>query len=120
MKVALTLAAALACGAAFAQAPVGTIERPPAELHPAQSGGEAQATGEMRADMRMMMDANQDGMISRSEWDGYHTRMWSSMRADPTGNVAWAEVNTRMMGNVQGGPVGVGGTVGAKGNATPK
>ena len=119
MKLALTLAAALACGAAFAQAPAGVVERPAAQQNPNTAGGQAQAKGEMRADMRMMMDSNKDGMISRSEWDTYHGKMWSSMKADKRGYVAWDEVNTRMMG-ATGGPVGKGGMVGDNGSATPK
>jgi hypothetical protein len=45
--------------------------------------------------------------------------MWSSMKADKRGHVAWDEVNTRVMGSF-GGPVGKGGMVGHGGSSTPK
>lgn len=115
----ILVAAAMACGSAFAQAPAGTVQRPAEELNPNRSGGQAQVTGEVRNDMRKLMDSNSDGMVSRSEWDSYHGNVWSSMRADPQGNVPWADVNTRMMG-ATGGPVGKGGVVGDNGSATPK
>ena len=41
------------------------------------------------------------------------------MKVDKHGNVAWTEVNTRMMG-IYGGPTGKGGMVGDSGSATPK
>jgi hypothetical protein len=126
MKLKLTLiVAALACGGAFAQAPAGTVARPAQEQNPNMSGGVAQQRGEMRNDMRTgmdhsAMDMNRDGMISQKEWNDYHASMWRDMKADKKGMVPWADVNTRMMGNAQGGPVGIGGQVGANGSSTPK
>ena len=121
------ITATLACGAAFAQAPVGTTSRPPQEIAPSMSGGVAQQRGEMRNDARTgagmdhsAMDANKDGMVSQKEWNEYHSGMWRSMNADKSGKVAWNDVHTRMMGGV-GGPVGVtGGQSGNGQGGTPK
>ena len=114
---------ALACGSVFAQAPAGTT-RPAQEANPNASGGVAQARAGERNDAQVMadhsaMDTNKDGMVSRKEWDAYHGGMWSSMKADKSGNVSWADVNTRMMGGA-GGPVGKGGQTGGAQGGTPK
>lgn len=123
-----TLAAlALACGAAFAQAPAGTLPRPAQESNPNASGGVAQARAGARNDAQVMgdhsaMDANRDGMVSQKEWNTYYNDMWRSMKADKSGHVPWADVNTRMMGGA-GGPVGSAGKGGQAGGAqggTPK
>ena len=117
----VTLAAALACGAALAQAPSGTVARPSQESNPNASGGIAQQKGEMNAqakgkDMGMgmgasstavmghkAMDANGDGFITRKEWNAYHGKMWSGMKAEKQG-VPWATVETNMgMVGGQGG-----------------
>ena len=123
--------AALACGAAFAQAPAGVVATPSAEsspnasggapaakadmkvdtrkatgstlsapnpvagmggaapsekINPSASGGAAAARAEMKVDARMHntamagMDANGDGMVSKREWDRYHSSMWGKMK----------------------------------------
>jgi hypothetical protein len=126
MRFTLTLlGAVLACGTAMAQAPAG-VGKAAQEINPNVSGGVAQQRGEMRNDMRTggmvdhsMMDANKDGMVSQKEWNTYQNSMWRSMKADKKGNVAWSEVNTRMMGGA-GGPVGSGGQQGAGQGGTPK
>lgn len=55
------------------------------------TNGKAMAKGEMNADarragdssdMKMVMDTNGDGMISRKEYDAYHANMWKSMKAN--------------------------------------
>jgi hypothetical protein len=121
------IVAALACGSALAQAPAGTLERPAHQQDPTMSGGVAQQRGETRNDARTgmgmdhsAMDANKDGMVSQKEWNSYHGNMWRSMNADKKGMVSWNDVNTRMMGNAQGGPVGKGGQIDTNGSATPK
>jgi hypothetical protein len=129
MKLKLTLIALAAVSAtAFAQAPAGTLSRPAQESNPNMSGGVAQQRGDARNDMRTgmadhsAMDTNKDGMISQKEWNAYHNNMWRSMKADKKGNVAWSDVNTRMMGGA-GGPVGAAGKGGMAGEGqggTPK
>jgi hypothetical protein len=120
MKVTLTLiAAALACGAAFAQAPAGTA-RPSQEANPNASGGAAQAAGGAKVDARAgtgmggagsatatmgasPMDVNGDGMISRKEWDAYHGKRWGSMKPNKQGMVPWADVDASMRNPAYGG-----------------
>jgi hypothetical protein len=125
MRFTLTFVSAiLACGSVLAQAPAGAGNRTAQESNPNMSGGAAQQRGEMRNDARTMMDhsamdTNRDGMVSQREWNAYHNSMWRSMKADKKGNVAWSDVNTRMMGGA-GGPVGVGGQQGSGQGGTPK
>jgi hypothetical protein len=128
MRYTLTfIGAVLACTSALAQAPAG-VGKQAQENNPNMSGGAAQARGEMKNDIRTgsrdhsAMDANKDGMVSQKEWNAYHNGMWRSMKADKKGNVAWSDVNTRMMGGA-GGPVGAagkGGTAGEGQGGTPK
>ena len=116
MKQKLLLAlAALACSAAFAQAPPGTVARPSQESNPTASGGAPSAKAQMKVDAKKgmagdssampmaggagsmpmaagggmgmgmgmdmkAMDTNGDGMISKKEWDSYHSMMWSKMK----------------------------------------
>lgn len=126
----LTLAA-LACSAAFAQAPAGVVATPSANSNPIASGGAPAAKAEMnvdskkaagstlsapnpvagmggaaptqqinpsasggtpqaKADMKVSartnanamgsMDTNGDGMVSKREWDRYHSGMWGKMK----------------------------------------
>jgi hypothetical protein len=112
----VTLAAALACGTAFAQAPAGTVARPSNQQNPNASGGQPQAKGEVNAQAKgkdsgatttasatmghKAMDANGDGFVTRKEWDTYHGKMWSGMKGEKRG-VPWATVESGMMG--QGG-----------------
>ena len=117
MKSTLILAAvAMACGAAFAQAPAGVTKTSPQEQNPNASGGKAQAKGEINAQAKgkdagmsasvgagatmghKAMDLNGDGFISRKEWDSYHGKMWGGMKADKRGMVPWADVEARMKG----------------------
>ena len=117
MKQKLLLAlAALACSAAFAQAPPGTVARPSQESNPTASGGAPSGKAQMKVDAKKgmagdsgaampmagggnsmpmatgggmgmgmgmdmkAMDTNGDGMISKKEWDSYHSMMWSKMK----------------------------------------
>ena len=66
--------------------------------------GKAATKGEMNADarragdssdMKMVMDTNGDGMISRKEYDAYHANMWKSMKANK-GMVPQADMQTRL------------------------
>ena len=65
--------------------------KPSAEMNPSASGGKAAETAEMRVDTRLM-DSNKDGMVSRAEWDAYHTNMWSSMKPKNAG-VSTADID---------------------------
>ncbi|MDB5857544.1 MAG: hypothetical protein JWQ76_1233 [Ramlibacter sp.] len=114
MKSALILAAAaLACGAALAQAPAGVVKTPSQESNPNVSGGKAQAKGEMNAETKgsmasagatatmggyKAMDANGDGYVSRKEWNDYHGKMWGTMKPNKRGMVPWADVEAKMKG----------------------
>ena len=63
----------------------------------------AAAKGEMNADARkggdsklkMAMDTNGDGMISRKEYDAYHAVMWKGMKHH-RGMVSEVDVQTRL------------------------
>ena len=139
----LTLAA-LACGAAFAQAPAGVVAKPSAEsspnaapgtpaakaemkvdtkkangstlsapnpvagmggaapsekINPSASGGSPAARAEMKVDTRksgeMTMDANGDGMVSKREWDRYHSGMWGKMKTK-NGMMSMADMEAQM------------------------
>lgn len=64
---------------------------PAAERSPSESGGKAATTAENRVNTRLM-DANGDGMVSRKEWDAYHTNAWNSMKPKNTG-VSTADID---------------------------
>lgn len=64
---------------------------PVAEINPSASGGKAAAKAEARVGARLM-DANGDGMVSRAEWDAYHTSAWNNMKPTGTG-VSTADVD---------------------------
>ena len=115
MKQTLILAAAaLACTAAFAQAPPGVVTRPSQETNPTASGGTPAAKAEAKVDAKKTampmaaggstasmgmkaMDTNGDGMISKKEWDSYHSGMWSRMKSKK-GMMPMAEVEAMMKG----------------------
>lgn len=123
-KIPILFAVAMACGAVLAQAPAGTT-RPPQELNPNSSGGQAQTKGAMNNDAKTggmsasagttadqttamgnnRMDRNNDGMISRAEWNAYHGKAWSSMKPNKQGMVPWTDVQSGM-----GASAGQGGT----------
>lgn len=101
-KLLLITAMALAAGTAFAQAPAGTLSKPPAESNPTDASGKAGAKAQMKVDAKtsatptagdaamkgaamQTMDTNGDGMISRREYDRYHSMMWKKM--NPTKNM---------------------------------
>ena len=64
---------------------------PVAEINPSASGGKAAAKADARVNARLM-DTNSDGMVSRQEWDTYHSSAWNSMK--PTGSgVSTADVD---------------------------
>lgn len=136
--------ATLACGAALAQAPAGTLNRPAAEVSPAAAAGaagvaaqnkvDARTAGSMqmppsqtapmgnadasakinpvaatgapgaKAQMRVearKMDANGDGMVSRAEWDRYHSDMWSGMKSmEKNGLISTADIDAYNRGAV--------------------
>lgn len=64
---------------------------PVAEINPSASGGKAAATAQSRVNARLM-DHNGDGMVSRQEWDSYHTSAWNSLRPTNTG-VSTADID---------------------------
>ena len=47
------------------------------------------------SDMKMVMDTNGDGMISRKEYDAYHAGMWKGMKTNK-GMVSQADMQTRL------------------------
>ena len=122
MKQTLILAAAaLACTAAFAQAPPGVVTRPSQETNPTASGGTPAAKADMKVDAKKAampmaagaampmaaggstasmgmkaMDTNGDGMISKKEWDSYHSGMWSRMKSK-NGMMPMADVEAMLM-----------------------
>ena len=72
-------------------APANPAGAPVAEIKPSASGGKAAAKAEARVGARLM-DSNGDGMVSRAEWDAYHTAAWNNMK--PTGSgVSTADVD---------------------------
>ena len=115
MKQTLILAAAaLACTAAFAQAPPGVVTRPSQETNPLAAGGAPASKADMKVDAKKAampmaaggstasmgmkaMDTNGDGMISKKEWDSYHSGMWSRMKAK-NGMMPIADVEAMMKG----------------------
>lgn len=116
MKQSVFLATfALACSAAFAQAPASPASpaakdaMPPAGagMQPGGAmgaGGHSMAQGgmggaHMGMDMKAMkaMDANSDGMISKKEFDGHHQAMWKKMKSK-NGMVSIADMEAMMQG----------------------
>ena len=97
----LTLAA-LACTAAFAQAPTGVVATPSAQANPTASGGTPAAKAEMKVDAKLnntamnSMDTNGDGMVSSREWNRYQTAMWKSMKPAKNGMVPMTDVEMMM------------------------
>jgi hypothetical protein len=57
---------------------------PVAEINPSASGGKAAATADMRVNVRLM-DTNGDGMVSRAEWDAYHSKTWNQLQPTNAG-----------------------------------
>ena len=103
---------ALAGASAFAQAPRGTLERPPHQVNPVQSGGSPASKGEARKEQRQhagmdmsvkAMDANGDGKVSRKEYDDYHRKFWSRMQPRD-GMVSMDEMRSNMDAMMRGGP----------------
>ena len=75
------------------------------QINPSASGGQSAATAEMKVDARKdanasaAMDTNGDGMISKKEWDRYHSGMWGKMKMkSKNGMVPWADVDAMMKG----------------------
>ena len=64
---------------------------PPAEINPTAAGGKAAATAQSRVNTRLM-DTNGDRMVSRQEWDAYHSSAWSNMHPTNTG-VSTADID---------------------------
>jgi hypothetical protein len=98
---------ALSCGAAFAQAPAGTVEKPAQETAPAAAGGKPAAKAEAKTEAKKgetstmgagpaKMDANGDGSITKAEWDNYHSAMWKKMNKN--GKVSTADADAMMKG----------------------
>jgi hypothetical protein len=92
---------ALSCGAAFAQGPASQ------EKDPAATGGKPAAKAEMKSEAKKgdtstmgaghaKMDADGDGMVTKSEWDSYHSAMWKKMNKN--GKVSMADMETAMKG----------------------
>lgn len=82
-QVLIATTLALACAATFAQSPT-TITEPGKTPISAKAGAAAEAKVEARkeasAETAKPMDANGDGMISRTEYNNYHASMWKKMK----------------------------------------
>jgi len=104
---------ALCCGTAFAQAPPGTVQRPSQETNPTAAGGAPAAKAEEKTEAKksempaagstmgaagtgMKMDADGDGMVTKREWDSYHSAMWRKMNKG--GKASMADVEAMMKG----------------------
>ena len=109
---------ALTCGAAFAQAPAGTTPRPSQETSPTAAGGAPAAKAETKTEAKKGepaaagstmgagagstatgtkgMDADGDGMVSKKEWDTYHSAMWK--KVNKGGKAPMADVEAMMKG----------------------
>ena len=112
-KVLLTAIAALVTSTAFAQAAGGTATKEEISGQKSTSeqktGDKAQAKVEAKKDMNvaaasnaggskmMVMDTNNDGMISRREYDAYHHSMWKSMKQSK-GMVSQADMDSMRKG----------------------
>jgi len=140
--------AALACSAAFAQAPAGVVTTPSAQsnpnasggtpavkaetkvdtkkavgstlsapdptagtggaaasekINPSASGGKAAAKADMKVGAKTgaaatgSMDTNGDGMVSKKEWNRYHSAAWNRMQGK-NGMVPMAEAEAQLKG----------------------
>jgi hypothetical protein len=113
MKRSIFLATcALACSAAFAQAPTSPAS-PASPTSPAAIDAPAGAATKPGAAMPMgaggpgmgmhggidmkAMDANGDGMISKKEFDSHHEAMWKKMKSK-NGMVSIADMEAMMQG----------------------
>ena len=95
-KVLLTAIAVLVSSAAFAQATSGTATKEEISGQKSTSEQKTADKAQMKVDAKkgmaaapmananppamMAMDTNGDGMISRREYDAYHSAMWKSMK----------------------------------------
>ncbi len=113
-KVLLAAVAALVCSAGFAQGTAaggmgGTATKEEITGQKSGSAKVASDRAEMKVDakkanmpmagtpMMMEMDANGDGMISRREYDNYHSAMWKSMKQS-NGMVSKADMDSMRKG----------------------
>jgi hypothetical protein len=64
---------------------------PVAEINPSASGGKAAAKADARVNARLM-DTNNDGMVSRQEWDTYHSNAWNNLKPNSIG-VSTADID---------------------------
>ncbi|MFY3383516.1 hypothetical protein [Paracidovorax sp. MALMAid1276] len=64
---------------------------PVAEINPSAAGGKAAAHADARVNARLM-DSNGDGMVSRAEWDAYHTSAWNKLQPTAAG-VSTADID---------------------------
>lgn len=78
---------------------------PSEKINPSASGGKAAAKADMKVGAKTSatatgsMDMNGDGVVSRKEWNQYHSAMWNSMQGK-NGMVPMAEAEAR----IKGGP----------------
>ena len=72
--------------------------RTPSQINPSAAGGTPAAKADMKVDAKLnntamnSMDTNGDGMVSRSEWDTYHSTAWNGMKPSASG-VSTADVD---------------------------
>lgn len=78
--------AAFACTAALAQSPTAGPGGKPEQAQTAGAGSKAEKKADMKVEDKKAntamspMDANGDGMVSRKEYDRYHSAMWGTMK----------------------------------------
>jgi len=99
---------ALSCGAAFAQAPAGTVQTPSQETNPQAAGGTPATKAETKTEAKKGetstmgaapakgMDANGDGTVTKKEWDTYHSAMWNKL--NKSGKVSTADAEAMLKG----------------------
>jgi len=103
---------AISCGAAFAQAPAGTVKTPSQETNPQAAGGKSATKAEEKTEAKKgetstmgatsggmgakAMDADGDGMITKKEFDNYYAGMWK--KVNKNGKVSTADMDAMMKG----------------------
>ena len=74
---------------------------PTQQVNPSASGGMPQAKADMKVNARTnanamgSMDTNGDGMVSKREWDRYHSGMWGKMKTK-NGMMSMSDMEAQM------------------------
>ena len=76
-----------ASGSILAVPNPGAVTTPTQQVNPYASSGAPEAKAQRKVDARTnaaatgSMDTNGDGMVSKREWDRYHSGMWGQMKS---------------------------------------